>query len=304
MKEISPLNDIQQLITEAIMINGEPCDFERIFDYVNAKWNRNKIRRRDGTPYATDPRRVILANLRYNPLHLSLFRKDGVIPKSWRLCHTMEEATRVAKEGADKEKLKEAVEGEGQDPIVPDGSSQTSLQSTTAVFSTTSAPGGSRDSSKERSAQSMTSRNVRTRSRNREDEDEATVMPVDRLSLLHSALSWILFSTNQPATLATLVSLMTRHWPAISGVDSIQSSDIRAVILKALSDSGNFTFIFMREPSNFLKWRISPYHPWIFTLSDDDREKAMLSVQMRLSLVPPPSSLATSTLIAPKEEIK
>lgn len=41
-------------------------------------------------------------------------------------------------------------------------------------------------------------------------------------------------------------------------------------------------FLFKRDPSNFLKWRISPFHPWLY-LGDAERQKILLDIQSRLT---------------------
>lgn len=58
---------------------------------THQKLKEKDIRRRDGTPYATDCRRAIQANLRSNPHHPTLFQKDAKQPNMWRLCHTPNE---------------------------------------------------------------------------------------------------------------------------------------------------------------------------------------------------------------------
>jgi len=93
--DVPELTDLQNMITQSILDNGEPCPFDKIYEYVNMRWK--DIRRRDGTPYTTDCRRAIQANLRKNPNHISLFKKDK-ISGNWKICKTMEEAMEPMKE--------------------------------------------------------------------------------------------------------------------------------------------------------------------------------------------------------------
>jgi hypothetical protein len=88
--EIPKLTDLQVLITMAILEHGEPCPFDAIYQFISKKWKGFKIRRRDGTPYISDCRRAILANLRSTPSHISLFRKVG--DAGYRLVRDLEEA--------------------------------------------------------------------------------------------------------------------------------------------------------------------------------------------------------------------
>lgn len=104
--EIPALTDLQTYITEAILSskknNRDSADFETISEYVSKRW-RN-IKRRDGSSYATDCRRAIQANLRHNPNHIPLFRKDKNFQDHWTLCKTIEEAEQVFKERSAKKK--------------------------------------------------------------------------------------------------------------------------------------------------------------------------------------------------------
>jgi len=96
--EIPPLNDLQAFITEAILL-GESgsSSFELIFEYVSKRW-RN-IKRRDGSNYTTDCRRAIQANLRHNPHHIALFRRDKHNAGNWIVCTSIDEAVEASKEG-------------------------------------------------------------------------------------------------------------------------------------------------------------------------------------------------------------
>ncbi len=52
------------------------------------------MKRRDGSNYNTDCRRAIQANLRHNPHHLPLFKKDKlkVSQNNWMLIFTLQDA--------------------------------------------------------------------------------------------------------------------------------------------------------------------------------------------------------------------
>lgn len=84
--ELPKLTEMQQLITQAILTHGEPCPFDKIYEYVNEKWKGMKIKRRDGAPYSTDCRRAIQANLRQCPNHMPLFAKGP--QTQWYLVRT------------------------------------------------------------------------------------------------------------------------------------------------------------------------------------------------------------------------
>eukprot|EP01118_Nematostelium_gracile_P003391 TRINITY_DN138_c1_g2_i1.p1 TRINITY_DN138_c1_g2~~TRINITY_DN138_c1_g2_i1.p1 ORF type:complete len:629 (+),score=232.77 TRINITY_DN138_c1_g2_i1:134-2020(+) len=96
VQDLPPLTDLQVFITEAILSeDGASTTFERIFDYVSKRWRY--IRRRDGSNYTTDCRRAIQANLRHNPNHVALFRKDKKVSGNWTVCRTMEDAIEASK---------------------------------------------------------------------------------------------------------------------------------------------------------------------------------------------------------------
>jgi hypothetical protein len=99
---------MQILIIDAIAEVGEPATFDQILQSVSSRWRGIKIRRRDGTPYTTDCRRAIQANLRTNPHQVSLFVRaatsDGTV--AWRFSQSIEEAEE-AKLKSKSEKVKE-----------------------------------------------------------------------------------------------------------------------------------------------------------------------------------------------------
>eukprot|EP01124_Arcella_intermedia_P032862 TRINITY_DN7747_c0_g1_i1.p1 TRINITY_DN7747_c0_g1~~TRINITY_DN7747_c0_g1_i1.p1 ORF type:complete len:501 (-),score=109.54 TRINITY_DN7747_c0_g1_i1:100-1452(-) len=104
------LNEVQEMITEAIYVNGEPCHFEKIYEYVSARWKNMNFKRKDGTPYSNDCRRAILANLRENAYQVSLFKKDKQLPHCWWFRRTIEEIKQRKGEeptGNKTEKVKE-----------------------------------------------------------------------------------------------------------------------------------------------------------------------------------------------------
>lgn len=108
LPDIPQLTDLQVYITEAIMIHSKnghkSVDLEKIYEYVSKRW-RN-VRRRDGTTYNTDCRRAIQANLRHNPHHIPLFKKDAEKQNHWSLCYTLEEAQEASKEKLEKKKIR------------------------------------------------------------------------------------------------------------------------------------------------------------------------------------------------------
>eukprot|EP01114_Cavostelium_apophysatum_P016825 TRINITY_DN4861_c0_g1_i1.p1 TRINITY_DN4861_c0_g1~~TRINITY_DN4861_c0_g1_i1.p1 ORF type:complete len:615 (+),score=162.50 TRINITY_DN4861_c0_g1_i1:190-2034(+) len=118
--DVPALTDMQIFITEAILLeSGRSCTFEKIYEYVSKRWKN--VRRRDGSVYTTDCRRAILANLRHNPHHMALFRRDKAGPDSgWFVCYTIEEALETQKENAQKalsssKRGKTAENGESKD---------------------------------------------------------------------------------------------------------------------------------------------------------------------------------------------
>jgi len=95
--DVPALTDLQVFISEAILSEeGNACSFEKIYEFVSQRW-RN-IRRRDGTPYTTDCRRAIQANLRHNPNHIALFRRDNSKEGFWTVCTTKEESLEASKD--------------------------------------------------------------------------------------------------------------------------------------------------------------------------------------------------------------
>lgn len=106
--EIPQLTDLQIYMTEAITYNAKnknkSCNFETIYEYVSKRW-RN-IKRRDGTSYTTDCRRAIQANLRHNPNHVPLFRRDKENEGYWTLCNTLEEAEEASRERSSKKRIR------------------------------------------------------------------------------------------------------------------------------------------------------------------------------------------------------
>jgi len=117
---LEPFNDMQILIIDAIAEVGEPASFDQILQSVSSRWRGIKIRRRDGTPYTTDCRRAIQANLRTNPHQVSLFVRvvipDGSV--AWRFSQSIEEAEE-AKLKSKSEKVKEVKPSEQtpEDPL-------------------------------------------------------------------------------------------------------------------------------------------------------------------------------------------
>lgn len=101
--DITPLNDLQIFITEAIMnTDTGSASLEEIYQHVSKKWR--SIRRRDGSNYTTDCRRAIQANLRHNPHHIPLFRRDENRGGFWKICATMDEALKERTALTDKKK--------------------------------------------------------------------------------------------------------------------------------------------------------------------------------------------------------
>jgi len=123
LPDVPTLTDLQIFITEAIRFKSDEetksCDFENIYEYVEKRWKQ--VKRRDGSSYTTDCRRAIQANLRMNPHHVALFRKDKNKENYWKICETMEEAEEANKEKqkpttnkkSDKE-LEESIENENE----------------------------------------------------------------------------------------------------------------------------------------------------------------------------------------------
>jgi len=96
-QEVPALTDLQVFISEAILSeDGNSCSFEKIYEYVSQRW-RN-IRRRDGSNYTTDCRRAIQANLRHNPNHVALFRRDKTKDGHWTVCTSIEESLEASRD--------------------------------------------------------------------------------------------------------------------------------------------------------------------------------------------------------------
>eukprot|EP01119_Soliformovum_irregulare_P019096 TRINITY_DN5985_c1_g2_i2.p1 TRINITY_DN5985_c1_g2~~TRINITY_DN5985_c1_g2_i2.p1 ORF type:complete len:247 (-),score=24.53 TRINITY_DN5985_c1_g2_i2:413-1153(-) len=104
---LPPLTDLQCFITESILSSeGTSCSFDDIYDYVSKRWS--SVRRRDGSNYTTDCRRAIQANLRYNPNHIALFKKDKKHEGNWTVCITVEDANEASRERAAERKVTQA----------------------------------------------------------------------------------------------------------------------------------------------------------------------------------------------------
>jgi hypothetical protein len=111
LSECVNLSELQVIITEALLYHGEPCSFEKLNDFVSTEIRERDIRRKDGTPYAADCRRAIQANLRITSNHLlALYKKDA--NGMWSLCHSVEEAKRVASAESAQESLNMNTTGE------------------------------------------------------------------------------------------------------------------------------------------------------------------------------------------------
>jgi hypothetical protein len=85
--------ELQMIITKAILMNGEPCPFDKIYEFVSSRWKNSKYRR-NAAAFANDSRRIIQAILRHTN-GVALFKKDEQQSQGWRLCTSGEEVPRT-----------------------------------------------------------------------------------------------------------------------------------------------------------------------------------------------------------------
>lgn len=81
------LTDLQKMIIKAITLeNGKPCTLEKIYEYVKPRYE--KLKRRDGSSYATNVKRALQASLSNNSSSRPIFQAvEGENDKStlWTL---------------------------------------------------------------------------------------------------------------------------------------------------------------------------------------------------------------------------
>lgn len=69
------LTELQKMIMRAIALDGGTCALERIYEYVKPRYDR--LKRRDGTSYASNARRAIQASLSNNSSNRPIFQLVG-----------------------------------------------------------------------------------------------------------------------------------------------------------------------------------------------------------------------------------
>lgn len=69
------LTELQKMIMRAISLEGGTCGLEKIYDYVKLRYDR--LKRRDGSSYATNARRAIQASLSNNSSNRPIFQLVG-----------------------------------------------------------------------------------------------------------------------------------------------------------------------------------------------------------------------------------
>lgn len=69
------LTELQKMIMRAISLEGGTCGLERIYEYVKPRYDR--LKRRDGSSYATNARRAIQASLSNNSSNRPIFQLVG-----------------------------------------------------------------------------------------------------------------------------------------------------------------------------------------------------------------------------------
>jgi len=230
--ESAKLSDLQAAITQAIAFHGEPCPFEKIYEYVNNKLKEKDIRRRDGTPYATDCRRAIQANLRANPHHATLFMKDPKHKNMWRLCPNplTAELTSPFLLGKKESKLDMKLHDETDD--------------TDSV-----------DSSKEVISNSRT-RAGRTALKLSLSQPRGT--PEDNLSPLQEIISNAILFVGVDATVDQIEATIQPHWPHSSNTEL---PSIRHIVVVALLKKVT-PVLFVRSVEDFSRWGLAASHPW------------------------------------------
>eukprot|EP01128_Nolandella_sp_AFSM9_P009635 TRINITY_DN6264_c0_g1_i1.p1 TRINITY_DN6264_c0_g1~~TRINITY_DN6264_c0_g1_i1.p1 ORF type:complete len:487 (-),score=122.81 TRINITY_DN6264_c0_g1_i1:96-1499(-) len=264
--EVPPLTDIQTLITEAILLTAPQSTFMRIYEHVNAKWRELNVLRRDGTPYTSDCKRAIRANLRYNPSHISLFQKSSDSSKFWTLCSSLEEARGAMKNGAEKELRKKEAAAH---LLMGQGAARGSSNEK----STESAP----SKKMERKAPAKTRRTRRgpsTRSVGSSDSHgETLVLPISSMTSLQNALTYFLLDSGS-SPVGTIVAFAEYHAKQIKLGSAEKTLAIRQVVINCLSLKSKFSNLFMRDPANFLKWTVAYTHPFN-TISDTEKAKRL-----------------------------
>lgn len=69
------LTELQKMIMRAISLEGGTCGLEKIYEYVKPRYDR--LKRRDGSSYATNARRAIQASLSNNSSNRPIFQLVG-----------------------------------------------------------------------------------------------------------------------------------------------------------------------------------------------------------------------------------
>eukprot|EP01122_Echinamoeba_exundans_P011060 TRINITY_DN4277_c0_g1_i2.p1 TRINITY_DN4277_c0_g1~~TRINITY_DN4277_c0_g1_i2.p1 ORF type:complete len:389 (-),score=40.42 TRINITY_DN4277_c0_g1_i2:350-1516(-) len=294
--DVPKLTSIQQLITQAILACGEPATFDQIYEYVSSRWRGLRIKRRDGTPYTTDCRRAIQANLRYSPHQVALFIKVQDNPAAWRLSRTVDEALQPmmekAKErdrsnwGSEAAEAADSNDERNDDEMAPDDSltnppidpaldsfgtnelAQAAEAQWNAAFRSPNRPSllaghrsfmsGSNDMLFRSANQAPGRKALRTRY----DDGEAPDGPIE-LTDLQRLISVGIVQKGHYAHVDDIYAHVAKHWNDLKNPNgSAKTTDCRRAVITSLTkNSISMTPIFAKGPKDST-WSLAPLHPW------------------------------------------
>jgi hypothetical protein len=273
------LSELQVIITEALIYHGEPCSFEKLNDFVSTEIRERDIRRKDGTPYAADCRRAIQANLRITSNHLlALYKKD--VNGMWSLCHTVEEAKKVASTESAQESLNINTNGEkksvrlinSRDKAANNNSEPNDMdpEQLAAYWDPDdSIPGPfTRTRAQEKTFKSITTPNSTPMSVYKEEER-------DELSLLQKFVSLFIISFSDISSIDNMEAEARLVWP-------VQYHNIARKSIVMVLVNQTPPILFMRNPENFSNWQLNEAHQW-YDLPSEEIEKKRAAIYRNIA---------------------
>jgi len=251
--DITPLNDLQIFITEAIMnTEGGSASLEEIYQHVSKKWR--SIRRRDGSNYTTDCRRAIQANLRHNPHHIPLFRRDENRNGFWKICATMDEALKERTALTDKKKEPSgAAEEASSDEDSKSGNNNNADDDTAETNSKSKNQKEVSDNENSHTDELPPLKSVKSEPQETSSTTASSDEKSDKkLSELQEIICECINDNGGSCHFDLIVHHVTKHW---SKLKSGGSSDSKNAILAALTDAKR---LFKRDNKRTGWWTINP----------------------------------------------
>jgi hypothetical protein len=277
LEGVPKLTDLQRMITSAILIHGEPCPFDKMAEFISQRWRGLRIRRRDGTPYATDYRRAIKANLRLNPNQIALFKRDPLDKDMWFLVRTLEEAMSLSKSDGRTITKRSPIDHDDESNIVDsemideDGLSD---QPESASRSEDDFQSDSNNAFKpETEQQNVSNTNIvnfnsepitqQYTSWGKKDIEEKREEDYIELTELQTLVSTGIKNIGQYATVDQIYEYVSPLWGTVRGPNKQpKTTDCRRAIITCLSKT-SFLQLFVRNPTEYASWGLGVDHPWI-----------------------------------------